>query len=76
MLIIASSDILGKNLKYLRESKQLSLKKMADLIGMDDYRLEWLEEGLDFEIDHLSYEKICEHFKGNMDHIFDTLFEA
>ena len=75
MIIIASSDILGRNLKYLRESRGLSLGEMAALIGMDDYRLEWLEQGVDFEIESDSLQKVYENFEGDMDHLFDKKFE-
>ena len=48
----------------------------ADFAAVSEGGEQKLEEVLDFEIDHLSYEKVCEHFEGDMDHIFDTLFEA
>ena len=37
MIIRASSPILGRNLKYLRESKRLSLMEMADIMDMSIY---------------------------------------
>ena len=75
MIVTASTDILGRNLKYLRESRNLSLEEMAALIGMDDYRLEWLEQGIDFEIESASLQKVYQNFEGDMDHLFDKVFE-
>ena len=74
MIITANSDILGRNLRYLRESRNFSLEEMAELIGMDDYRLEWLEQGIDFEIESDSLQKVYQNFEGDMDHLFDTVF--
>lgn len=74
MVIRAASPVFGKNLKYLRESKGLSLTEMAALIGMEAGELEGLEQGRNFEIDYSSVCRICHCFDGDMDHLFDRAF--
>lgn len=75
MIIVTNDTVLGKNLKFLREKKGLSLIEMAGLIDMEVNRLEQLEEGHNFEIHYLSLKKVYDMFEGDMDHLFDTVFE-
>lgn len=58
MIIVMNSDILGKNLKYLHKRMGLSLIEMATLIHMEVNKLEQLEMGLNYEINHFSMLKV------------------
>ena len=75
MIIEANSDILGRNLKHLRESKGLSLAEMAALIEMADYKLDWLEQGQDFEIEEHCYRNLSKYFPEEAENIFHFLLE-
>ena len=73
MIIVANSDILGKNLKYLRQSKSLTLSQMADLIDMEEDALLRLEEGREFEIDLYFLERLQQYFDVDYQQLFERL---
>ena len=75
MIVVANSNILGQNIKYLRKSKNLSLEEMADLIQIEEDKLKNLESGISFEIEYTSLCRIYDYFEGDMDHLFDKIFD-
>lgn len=75
MIIVTNDTVLGKNLKFLRESRGLSREEMAELIHMETDKLRDLEEGECFDIAYSSLKVIYDCFDGDMDQLFDELFE-
>ena len=66
MIIVTNSDILGRNIRFLREKQGLSSKALADLVGWDDLLLEELEEDISREIDSRILASISKVFHRNM----------
>ena len=75
MIVVANSTIFGRNLKYLRLRRNLSLSEMAALLHLEPNVLYGLEEGLIFEIEGNSLRKVYEVFDENLEDIFYTLLE-
>lgn len=75
MVLFANSHILGKNLKFLRQSKGLTVEEMADLIHTDPIEIELLEAGEIFEIEDDSLHLLCESYEGDSSHLFDELLD-
>lgn len=67
MIIVTNSDILGKNIRFLREKQGLSSKALAELAGWDALLLEELELDISREIDSHILAQISKVFHRDMD---------
>ena len=67
MIIVTNSDILGKNIRFLREKQGLGSKALADLVGWDVLLLEELELDISREIDSHILSQISKVFHRDMD---------
>lgn len=67
MIIVTNSDILGKNIRFLREKQGLGSKALADLVGWDALLLEELELDISREIDSHILAQISKVFHRDMD---------
>ena len=62
MIFVNNDDVLGKNIRHLRQRKDLSLGELAEIVGMDPDTLCAVEEGILMDIDALVLKKICRFF--------------
>ena len=67
MIIVTNSEILGKNIRFLREKNGMTRKALAELTGWDDLLLEELEEDISREIDSDVLAEIAGVFHRDMD---------
>lgn len=66
MIIVTNSDILGKNIRYLRQKQGMTCKALSDLVGWDDLLLEELEADISREIDSKILAQISKVFHRDM----------
>lgn len=76
MTIIANGDIFGRNLRYLRLKRGLTVEEMADLLHTDPIEIELLEAGEILEIEHDSLHLLYANFEENLDRVFYDLLET
>ena len=66
MIIVTNSDILGKNIRFLRQQQGMTCRALAELVGWDDLLMEELEEDISREIDSRILAEIAEVFHRDM----------
>jgi len=75
MIIVTNSDILGKNIRFLREKHCISRVALSDRIGWDIAQMQAVEEGRSYDIDSVILEKLCTLFEVDMDRTLKELCE-
>ena len=59
MIIVTNSDIMGKNIRYLRRRKWMSRRKLSGLVRLPVEELKRIEEGKTYDIDSIVLSDIC-----------------
>ena len=59
-IFINNDDLMGKNIKYLRNKKRLSRVKFAELVGLEKLDIYCIERDLTREIPIKAIDAICE----------------
>jgi len=62
MIFVTNDDVMGKNIRYLRQKKGITCKQLAWLAGIRFRDLYCIEEGKQLEIDGEVLKNICEFF--------------
>ena len=72
MFIVTNSDIMGKNIAYLRRQHGLSREKLGQMVDIEELELRDIENGDIYEIDSVSLSMLCEIFDLDMDAFLKT----
>ena len=62
MIFVTNDDVMGKNIRYLRQRWGLTLEELAEIAGLSSARLYDIEVGICMEIDARALENICSFF--------------
>ena len=62
MIIVTNSDILGRNIRYLRRKHWMTRQKLAALVKWDAGAMKALETGKSRDIDDRALFQLCQHF--------------
>ena len=62
MIFVTNDDVMGKNIRFLRQQQNLTPKGFSEKMHMDPAVLEALEDGNSKDIDGQLLERICFFF--------------
>ena len=71
-IFINNDDLMGKNIKYLRNKKRLSRVKFAELVGLHKLDISCIERDLTREIPIKAITAICELCNVSSEDLFLT----
>ena len=62
MIFATNDDVMGKNIRYLRQERGITCEDLAGLVGISFRELQCIEEGKQLEIDGAVLKNICDCF--------------
>ena len=62
MIFVTNSDILGKNIRHLREKNHMSCDELAEKVGWNVVQIQEVEAGVCFDMDAGVFAEVCRLF--------------